>query len=467
MERLSSNLRAAVQARPTETVLRSEDKTLNQEYIKLAIIVGQRKVDVPDSFDGRKVWDGLISPIMNQDKCSSCWAFASTGMLADRFNIQSMGLMHIQLSPTKLILCDWGGRELQLAHPEDMLDESSAVNRQSLENAACYGNSLIDACRYLYQIGTNTEKCIPYTKKLGTQAEFQKIGAFTSYAQLPLCTIISGPIGDMCADYYFDKSTGLEKGTAARFYKALRFYSIAGTEKDGGSEYDLRDNIYKWGPIASGMQTFPDFYTFDAKHEIYVWNGQGPQVGGHAVVIIGWGTEDDTDYWIIKNSWGVEWGMNGYFRMKRGVDMCELESNCVGMIPDFFYPTHYRIPDGELLTMQENIAQVRHDIATKLDITGGGIDLETGFSRRAMVAMPWINLSPPVDWEDLPNWSSFIAGRDATPRNRAQYQASIRQKNSEIRYNRQTVSIYIVLCTVVVVAICVVLYLMWRQRRKR
>ena len=33
--------------------------------------------------------------------------------------------------------------------------------------------------------------------------------------------------------------------------------------------------------------------------------------GGHAIVVIGWLTTDDGFYWVIKNSWGEDWGING------------------------------------------------------------------------------------------------------------------------------------------------------------
>jgi C1A family cysteine protease len=44
----------------------------------------------------------------------------------------------------------------------------------------------------------------------------------------------------------------------------------------------------------------------------------------HAVSLVGFGTENGTDYWILRNSWGATWGENGYFRLRRGVNRCAI-----------------------------------------------------------------------------------------------------------------------------------------------
>ena len=54
--------------------------------------------------------------------------------------------------------------------------------------------------------------------------------------------------------------------------------------------------------------------------------------GYHAIAIIGWGVESDgTKYWIIRNSWGPEWGQNGYGKILRGENRAIIESDLWAM----------------------------------------------------------------------------------------------------------------------------------------
>lgn len=57
-------------------------------------------------------------------------------------------------------------------------------------------------------------------------------------------------------------------------------------------------------------------------------------LGLHAVKIVGWGVYNGTKYWHVANSWGKYWGENGFFRIRRGTNECNIDWYTIALIPN-------------------------------------------------------------------------------------------------------------------------------------
>lgn len=68
-------------------------------------------------------------------------------------------------------------------------------------------------------------------------------------------------------------------------------------------------------PIMTTMAVYEDFVSHGSGIYEHVW---GDFLGWHSICIIGYNTEGQTPYWIVKNSWGEDWGADGFGRIKMG-----------------------------------------------------------------------------------------------------------------------------------------------------
>lgn len=94
---------------------------------------------------------------------------------------------------------------------------------------------------------------------------------------------------------------------------------ITSTGQFSGDEDTLLEATATIGPISIAMDA-SYIGSYDSgifsDEECTTWDLN------HGVLIVGYGTENGQDYWIVKNSWGDDWGENGYLRIRRGSNEC-------------------------------------------------------------------------------------------------------------------------------------------------
>ena len=195
--------------------------------------------------------------------------------------------------------------------------------------------SLIEAWQYLYRFGVCESICADDSLSENIYSSVQLFGE--SYDKCPNRNE-NEMISHRIAGYYY------VPGTVS---KNLKF--------ENGNEYNIRRDIYHWGPACSVMKIFEDF-VFWKGDGVYEWDRKSEQIKdyGHAVIIVGWGEEENgKKYWIVCNTWGDKWGNDkGYFKILRGVNHCEIEENVFNgypILPGFRlfleYPILYSFDD--------------------------------------------------------------------------------------------------------------------------
>jgi len=91
-----------------------------------------------------------------------------------------------------------------------------------------------------------------------------------------------------------------------------------------GNEQELFDAVTNKGPVAIAFQVAGDFQSYRSGVYDSTRCKSGPMDVNHAVLAVGYDTDKSSGkpFWIVKNSWGTSFGIQGYFWMVRNKNMC-------------------------------------------------------------------------------------------------------------------------------------------------
>lgn len=262
------------------------------EYVHMT-----HQLDIPDEFDSRKQWVDCpsLNEVRDQGSCGSCWAFGAVEAMTDRICIHSQGRIQDHLSAEDLATCC-----------------------ESCGNG-CDGGFPAAAWSYWVHNGIVTGG--QYNSSMGCQP--YKIPACDHHVvgHLKPCGSIlpTPPCQRKCISGY-TKSYGEDK------HYGKNGYSISSDVQQ------IQTEVMTNGPVEAAFIVYSDFPSY--KSGVYQHKA-GPELGGHAVKIIGWGVENGTPYWTVANSWNTDWGDKGFFKILRGHDECGIEQSIVAGMPKY------------------------------------------------------------------------------------------------------------------------------------
>jgi cathepsin B len=263
------------------------------------------EASLPASFNCKDKWPqcaGVFNFIKDQAGCGSCWAVSASNVIAGRTCIANGGVKEEAENSVHQIT------PVLLNEPAPPVDFSSQqiMSCCSWCGDGCQGGYPIDAMRYWCWNGVVTGGwynsncgCYPYG--------------------IPPCP----PSG--CTEGPTPKCKKQCRSGYGRSYSNDKHYCTDHYEISSRASA-IQTEIMNYGPVECAFTVHDSFMHYT--NGVYD-SCDGRELGGHAVTNYGWGSMNGVPYWIFHNSWNVTWGMQGKFYIKRGVDLCGIESQCV------------------------------------------------------------------------------------------------------------------------------------------
>lgn len=305
-------------------------------------------IELPAFFDHRTVWWGCGQTVHNQGQCGSCWANSAISVLNDRFcihkdiNDQPLDVSRFGAGAANRAFQEAGSCDKANSLPHDhgctkrttILSPQRVVSCASMtvypktynDSAGCNGGNAQDAWHYFHAHGVSTMSgdgrsgCSPYVSGMCLLKDPHNNGCLICEATSECQDSGLAPQLYKVGDYGKIRDPGLGP------YK----FGVKPPKKALENQIRMmKEEIMTNGPIQSCFAFPEDFQKFFNEHPLGIYNStKGVNISGsHCVTLTGWGRDaaSGMDHWIIRNSWGDQFGTRGYYRWKMGDDLCGIE----------------------------------------------------------------------------------------------------------------------------------------------
>lgn len=279
-EPLTSNQKQEINRKAQERL--DLDRSIRSAMPKKKLAAKGKKKKVCDPKMTRFDWrvPKKMTPVRDQKACGSCWAFSAWGAYESSYLIVN--------------------RRSVDGSEQDLID--CAVSDDGTDAGDCDGGASWLAFEHMARAGSVKEATSPYTTSSGAQCK--------SSGKRPIKTLAWG---------FVDPTVDLP------------------------SVNDLKAALCEHGALSVSMRVVSeDFVIYE--RGVYDEPMDDPSAGsGHAVVLVGWDDTKDNGQgkkgaWLIKNSWGVNWGEYGYGWMSYGSNLIGRRARWVQAFEDQMLP---------------------------------------------------------------------------------------------------------------------------------
>ena len=246
-------------------------------FKKLFKIIKNFKIyqNLPEKF----IWgENILSEVKNQGQCGSCWAFSTTSSIESLMRINN--------------------------YTVDRLSEQQLVDC-SKENYGCGGGLMHLALDYVIE-----------NKGLISNNEYKYV------AQEQSCGIDCFEEGCLVSNHSFiGKNNVIGSNITGYEYIIPK------------SKMDIMASLQN-GPITIALDANSFIFRFYKSGVIDIPSNMSEEIN-HAVLLTGYDQDENGTYWIIQNSWGKDWGDNGFVKIRARNGDGVLLSQLYGVYPKY------------------------------------------------------------------------------------------------------------------------------------